>query len=121
MELGLEGKIALVTGAGSQIGFGKAIALALAKEGCDVVINDINLEDARKTAAAVEKLGQKSLAVKGDVTRGNDWDNMVKEILDKFGRIDILVNNAGGCTPPRPFLEMTDADWDFDINLNLRG
>lgn len=121
MELGLKGKIALVTGAGSQIGFGKAIALALAKEGCDVVINDINLDDAKKTAAEVEKLGQKSLAIKGDVTKGADWDNMVKEILNKFGRIDILVNNAGGCTPPKPFLDMTDADWDFDINVNLRG
>ncbi len=121
MELGLKGKIALVTGAGSQIGFGKAIALALAKEGCDVVINDINLDDAKITAAEVEKLGQKSLAIKGDVTSGADWDNMVKEVLGKFGRIDILVNNAGGCTPPRPFLDMTDADWDFDINVNLRG
>jgi len=121
MELGLKGKVALVTGAGSQIGFGKAIALALATEGCDVIVNDINLADARLTAAAVEKLGRKSLAVKADVTSGADWDGMVKTVLDKFGRIDILVNNAGGCTPPRPFLEMTDANWDFDINVNLRS
>jgi len=121
MELGLKGKVALITGAGSQIGFGKAIALALAKEGCDVIVNDINLEDAKKTAASVEKLGRKSLAIKADVTRGAEWDNMVKEALDKFGRLDILVNNAGGCTPPRPFLEMTDKDWDFDIDVNLRS
>ncbi|HUT68535.1 MAG TPA: SDR family NAD(P)-dependent oxidoreductase [Dehalococcoidales bacterium] len=121
MELGLKGKVALVTGAGSQIGFGKAIALALAKEGCDIVVNDINLEDAQKTAAAVEKLGRRSLAIRADVTSGAAWDDMVKEILGKFGRIDILVNNAGGCTPPRPFLEMTDKDWDFDIDVNLRS
>lgn len=121
MELGLKGKVALITGAGSQIGFGKAIALALAKEGCDVIVNDINLEDAQKTAAAVEKLGRKSLTIKADVTKGAEWDSMVKEALDKFGRIDILVNNAGGCTPPRPFLEMTDKDWDFDIDVNLRS
>ena len=121
MELGLKGKVALVTGAGSQIGFGKAIALALAKEGCDVVVNDINLEDAQKTAAAVEKPGRRSLAIRADVTSGAAWDDMVKEILEKFGRIDILVNNAGGCTPPRPFLEMTDKDWDFDIDVNLRS
>ena len=121
MELGLQGKVALITGAGSQIGFGKAIALALAKEGCDVIINDINLEDAQKTAAQVEKLGRKSLAVKADVTKGAEFDNMVKEALGKFGRIDILVNNAGGCTPPKPFLEMSDKDWDFDIDVNLRS
>lgn len=121
MELGLQGRVALITGAGSQIGFGKAIALALAKEGCDVIVNDVNLEDAQKTAAAVEKLGRKSLAIKADVTIGAEWDNMVKEVLEKFGRIDILVNNAGGCTPPRPFLEMTDKDWNFDIDVNLRS
>jgi 3-oxoacyl-[acyl-carrier protein] reductase len=121
MELGLKGKIALVTGAGSQIGFGKAIALQLAKEGCDVIINDLDLEGARQTAAEVEKLGRKSLAIKGDVTSTADWDAMVKQILDKFGRIDILVNNAGGCTPPRPFLQMTDKDWEFDINVNLKS
>jgi len=121
MELGLQGRVALITGAGSQIGFGKAIALALAQEGCDVIVNDVNLEDAEKTAAAVEKLGRRSLAIKADVTRGAEWDSMVKEVLEKFGRIDILVNNAGGCTPPRPFLEMTDEDWDFDIDVNLRS
>ncbi len=121
MELGLKGKIALVTGAGSQIGFGKAIALQLAKEGCDVAVNDIDLEGAKKTAAEVEKLGRKSLAIKADVTSTAEWDAMVKKVLEKFGRIDILVNNAGGCTPPRPFLQMTDKDWDFDININLRS
>jgi 3-oxoacyl-[acyl-carrier protein] reductase len=121
MELGLKGKVALITGAGSQIGFGKAIALALAKEGCDVVVNDIDLKGARQTAAEVKKLGRKSLAIKADVTSGVEWDGMVKEALDKFGRIDIMVNNAGGCTPPRPFLEMNDEDWDYDIDVNLRS
>ena len=121
MELGLKGKIALVTGAGSQIGFGKAIALQLAKEGCDVIINDLDLDGAKKTAAEVEKLGRKSMAIKADVTSVMEWDAMVKKILERFGRIDILVNNAGGCTPPKPFLQMTDKDWDFDINVNLRS
>ncbi|MBN1177133.1 MAG: SDR family oxidoreductase [Dehalococcoidales bacterium] len=121
MELGLKGKVALITGAGSQIGFGKAVALALAKEGCDIAVNDIDLDGAKETAAAVEKLGRKSVAVKADVTKGDAWDAMVKEVLDKLGKIDILVNNAGGCTPPKPFLEMTDKDWDFDIDVNLRS
>jgi NAD(P)-dependent dehydrogenase (short-subunit alcohol dehydrogenase family) len=121
MELGLKGKVALVTGAGSQIGFGKAIAVALAKEGCDVIVNDLNPEGAQQTAAEIEKLGQKTMAIQADVTKGDAWEKMVKEILDKFGKIDILVNNAGGCTPPRPFLKMTDEDWDFDIDVNLRS
>jgi len=121
MELGLKDKVALVTGAGSQIGFGKAVALALAQEGCDIIVNDLDLDGAKKTAAEVEKLGRKSMAIKADVTKGADWDSMVKEALAKFGRIDILVNNAGGCTPPKPFLEMTDKDWDFDIDVNLRS
>ncbi|MGD0780012.1 MAG: SDR family NAD(P)-dependent oxidoreductase [Dehalococcoidales bacterium] len=121
MELGLKGKIALVTGAGSQIGFGKAIALQLAKEGCDVIINDIDIEGAQKTAAGVEKLGRRSMAIKGDVTSITEWDSMVNKILEKFGRIDILVNNAGGCTPPKPFLQMTDKDWEFDIDVNLKS
>jgi 3-oxoacyl-[acyl-carrier protein] reductase len=121
MELGLKGKIALVTGAGSQIGFGKAIAIQLAKEGCDVVINDIDIDGAQQTAAEVEKLGRRSMAIKGDVTNITDWEAMVNKILEKFGRIDILVNNAGGCTPPKPFLQMTDKDWEFDINVNLKS
>jgi 3-oxoacyl-[acyl-carrier protein] reductase len=121
MELGLKGKIALVTGAGSQIGFGKAIALQLAKEGCDVIINDLDMEGAQKTAAEVEKLGRRSMAIKGDVTNIAEWESMVNKILEKFGRIDILVNNAGGCTPPKPFLQMTDKDWEFDIDVNLKS
>ena len=121
MELGLKDKVALVTGAGSQIGFGKAIALALAQEGCDIIVNDLNLDGAQHTAAEVEKLGRKSMAIKADVTKGADWDTMVKDALAKFSRIDILVNNAGGCTPPKPFLEMSDQDWEFDIDVNLRS
>jgi 3-oxoacyl-[acyl-carrier protein] reductase len=121
MELGLKGKVALVTGAGSQIGFGKAIALSLAKEGCDIIVNDINLEDAQKTAVEVEKLGRKAVAIKADVTKIAEWESMVNEALAKLGTIDILVNNAGGCTPPKPFLEMNDADWEFDIDVNLRS
>jgi NAD(P)-dependent dehydrogenase (short-subunit alcohol dehydrogenase family) len=119
MELGLKGKVALITGAGSQIGFGKAIALQLAKEGCDVVINDIDLDGAKQTAAEVEKLGQKSLAIKADVTTAAAWEAMVKQVLDEFGRIDILVNNAGGSSQFKPFIQTTDEDWDFDMNVNL--
>jgi NAD(P)-dependent dehydrogenase (short-subunit alcohol dehydrogenase family) len=121
MDLGLKGKIALVTGAGSQIGFGKAIALTLAKDGCDIIVNDINLEGAKQTVAEVEKLGRKAIAIKADITKSIEVKEMVKSVQDRFGRIDILVNNAGGCTPPKPFMQTTEEEWEFDINVNLRG
>jgi NAD(P)-dependent dehydrogenase (short-subunit alcohol dehydrogenase family) len=121
MDLGLKGKIALVTGAGSQIGFGKAIVLTLAKDGCDIIVNDINLKGANQTVADVEKLGRKAIAIKADVTKSIEVKEMVKSIHDRFGRIDILVNNAGGCTPPKPFMQTTEEEWEFDINVNLRG
>ncbi len=120
MELGLKGKVVLVTGAGSQIGFGKGIALGFAKEGCDVVVSDIDLEGAKKTAAEVEALGQKALAVKADVTNTDEVNEMVKQALAKFGRIDILVNNAGTVFRS-PFHLTTDKDWDINIGINLKG
>jgi NAD(P)-dependent dehydrogenase (short-subunit alcohol dehydrogenase family) len=121
MDLGFKGKVALVTGAGSQIGFGKAIALTLAREGCDVIVNDINIADAKKTAAEVEALGVKSLAMKADVTKKAEVEEMVQEALAVFGKIDILVNNAGAIHMAGPFLEQKEEDWDKDINLNLKG
>jgi 2-hydroxycyclohexanecarboxyl-CoA dehydrogenase len=119
MELGLKGKIALVTGAGSQIGFGKAIALQLAKEGCDVIVSDLDIEGAKQTSAEIEKLGRKSMAIKSDATKIDEWEAMVGKVMDKFGRIDVLVNNAGGCTPPQPFLKMSEKNYEFDIAVNL--
>jgi len=121
MELGLQGKVALVTGAGSQIGFGKAIALSLAREGCDIAVNDVDLDGARKTASEVESLGRKALAIKADVTNSREVADMVNTILNTFGSLDILVNNAGACTPPKPFLKMTEEEWNRDININLNG
>jgi NAD(P)-dependent dehydrogenase (short-subunit alcohol dehydrogenase family) len=121
MDFCLKGKVALVTGAGSQIGFGKAIALTLAGEGCDVIVTDIDLKGAGQTAAAVEALGRKALALKADVTRNAEVVEMVKTATKTFGKIDILVNNAGHASAARRFVEKTEAEWDFDINLNLKG
>jgi 3-oxoacyl-[acyl-carrier protein] reductase len=121
MELGLKDKVALVTGAGSQIGIGKAIALMLAEEGCSVICNDINLTDAQKTAAEVASLGRKSLAVKADVSKNLEVAEMFRLIIDAFGRIDVLVNNAGGGKAKGPFCDQKEADWDIDIGLNLKG
>jgi 3-oxoacyl-[acyl-carrier protein] reductase len=121
MDLKLKGKVALVTGAGSQIGYGKNIALTLAHEGCDIIIGDINLEGAKQTAAEIEARGHKVLAVKVNVTDRTEVDNMVKQGIEKFGKIDVLVNNAGASSKMVPFMEMTKKDWDFDIDVNLYG
>src|SRR5512136_3090779 len=121
MDLGLNGKVALVTGAGSQKGFGKTTALTLAREGCDIIAADINLEGAKQTASEVEALGRKALAVKADISKIDEVNEMVKAASAKFGRIDILVNNAGGIFNLKLFHEKTEAEIDNDINLNYRG
>jgi len=121
MDLYLKDKVALVTGAGSQIGYSNRVATLLAVDGCEVPAADIDLEGAKKTAAAIKKLGRRGLAVKVDVTRQAEVDAMVAGVIKEFGKIDILVNNAGASSALRPFLEMTDEDWSFDIGVNLLG
>jgi len=123
MDLGLAGKKALVTGAGSQIGFGKAICLALAAEGCDVAVNDIDLANAQKTADEVKALGHNTVAVGGDVTKKAEVDAMVKKVLEEFGRIEILCNVAGGIIHKDnvPIDEQDPAVWEKQLSLNLIG
>ncbi len=122
MDLGFKGKVALVTGAGSQIGFGKCIALLLAKEGCDAVaVTDINLDDVKLTAEAITKAGCKSIAVKADITNQAEVQAMVKKIIDEYGQIDILANVAGAVIG-YGLLEQQDTEtWDKNIRLNLYG
>src|SRR4030043_2134263 len=120
MDLGFKGKVALVTGAGSQIGFGKQIALLLAREGCDAVaVTDINLDDAKLTAEEIKKLGKKSIAVKADVTNRDEVAALVKKVMDEYGKIDILCNVAGGIASRVPYDKAKPEDWDRDIRLNL--
>jgi NAD(P)-dependent dehydrogenase (short-subunit alcohol dehydrogenase family) len=114
----LKNKIAIVTGSGR--GIGQGIAIALAKEGCNVVISDLNEKDCKKTSDEVEKLGAKSLVVKCDVSSKSDVENLVKSAVKKFGKLDILVNNAG-IFPFVPFMNMTEADWEKVINVNLKS
>ncbi len=121
MDLGLKGKVAIVTGGGSQRGFGRGIALTLAREGCDIAVGDVDLEGAELTAAAVRECGRKALAVKVDVADRAQVDDMVAQTIRQFQTIDILVNNAGVGTPYRAFLESTEADWDRALDINLRG
>jgi len=121
MDLKLTDKVALITGTGSQIGFGKGIALTLAREGCHIISVDIDLEGAQKTAAEVRALGRKAMAIKADITKKAEVDKAVKEALSEFGKIDILVNNAGRASGVRPFVSTTEAQWDTDIDVNLKG
>jgi NAD(P)-dependent dehydrogenase (short-subunit alcohol dehydrogenase family) len=122
MDLGFKGKVALVTGAGSQIGFGKAISLLLAQEGCDAVaVTDINLDDAQKTAEAVKALGCKSIVVKADVTKQAEVQAMVEKVIAEYGKIDILLNVAGAIMGGGPLEEQKEELWDKEIGLNLKG
>lgn len=114
----LKNKTAIVTGAGQ--GIGKGIALALAKEGCNIVVSDINQETCEQVAAEITKLGVQSLAIKCDVSNKSEVDNLVKVASEKFNQIDILVNNAG-IFPSVPFAKMTESDWDKVMNVNLKS
>jgi 3-oxoacyl-[acyl-carrier protein] reductase len=121
VDLKLQDKIALVTGSGSPIGYGRAIALTLAEEGCDVACADLNLAWAEETAGMIERLGRQALAVQADVSDRASVDAMVQAVAERFTRIDILVNNAGVSSQDKPFMEKTKADWDVDIGVNLYG
>lgn len=114
----LSGKVAIVTG--GRRGIGRGIALSLAQAGADVVVSDISLEDCQKVVGEVEGLGRRGLAIKCDVTQKSEVDEMVKKTIEEFGKVDILVNNAG-IVEFKPFLELTEEDWDKVLAVNLKG
>jgi NAD(P)-dependent dehydrogenase (short-subunit alcohol dehydrogenase family) len=113
----LRDKVAIVTGGAS--GIGKAMCMALAREGARVAIADIDDHKAKEAAAEVGAHG-KAVVVRVDVTKSASADQMAKEVHRQFGRIDILVNNVG-VRIVKPFLEHTDADWNTMITTNLTG
>ena len=115
----LQGKVALVTGAGS--GIGQAIALLFAKEGADIAVNDIDLLSAEQTAVAVKQIGRRAITVKADVTEADAVDAMVDRVINELGGVHILVNNAG--VPLRgPMLEEQTVEcWDRAVAVILRG
>jgi meso-butanediol dehydrogenase/(S,S)-butanediol dehydrogenase/diacetyl reductase len=115
---GLDGKVALITGAGR--GIGRAIALRLAREGCDVALSDLNVQTAEESAAEVRALGRRAVAIGADVTRADQVDAMVARTLAELGRIDVLVNNAG-IQIVVPLLEMSEGQWDSLFEVNLKS
>ena len=115
----LSGRVALVTGGGR--GIGREIALELARAGADVAVNYHDDPDrARATAADIEALGVRAMAVAADVGDAAAVRRMVEEVTAAFGSLDILVNNAGVQTWT-PFLDVTESEWDLVIRTNLKG
>jgi len=116
----LAGKVAVVTGGGS--GIGRGIVLAMAREGADLAIPDIQVLNAEKVAEEVRGLGRKVVAMKTDVTSVADVKVMTDRVRDVYGRIDILVNNAGMAAPPgMPFTNNTEEDWDRAFAVNTKS
>ena len=129
----LSGKVALVTGAGSEGGMGRAIATRLAQEGADVVVNDVTETPyADRTPGwrglpdlvhEVEALGRRALAVVADITDSRQVDDMVHQALDQFGHIDILVNNAAARQGPDlvNIVDLREEVWDLTQRVNVKG
>lgn len=112
-------KVAIVTGASR--GIGRSIALTLARRGCNVTVNYNSSQDkADEVVKAIRKMGRKALAVKCDVSKKEDVDNLFETTIKEFGKIDILVNNAGTGLDI-PLLETTEEIWDRHMDINLKG
>jgi 3-oxoacyl-[acyl-carrier protein] reductase len=112
-------KVALVTG--SSRGIGRAIALALAREGADIVINyRTRSADARVLEIQIQELGRRSIAIRGDVSNAEDVQRLIAGTEAALGPVDVLVNNAG-IARPQPIEEITEKDWDELIAVNLKS
>jgi 3-oxoacyl-[acyl-carrier protein] reductase len=117
--MNLEGKAALVTGASR--GIGREIALELARNGANVAVNFSGSEaKANEVVDEIKKLGKDAFAIKCDVSNSEEVATMVKETIDRFGKLDILVNNAG-ITRDNLLMRMKEDEWDDVININLKG
>jgi NAD(P)-dependent dehydrogenase (short-subunit alcohol dehydrogenase family) len=114
-----EGKVALITGASQ--GLGRALALAFARQGARVVVNARSEESLRPIAEEVEGAGAEVLAVAADVSEGEDVERLVRETVERFGRIDVLVNNAGLLGPRVTIEEYPEDEWRRVIDANLTG
>lgn len=117
----LEGKVAIVTGAGREgKGIGRFVALALAQEGADIAIADFVPDAAEAVAEAVRSLGRRAVAVRANVADPADAETIVQRTLDELGKVDILVNNAG-ITRDALIARMSEQEWDMVLDTNLKG
>jgi len=115
----LEGKAAVVTGGGR--GIGRAVCLAFAKEGADVIVNYASQDKpAQEVVDLVGQMGRKAVAVKGNVALKADVEKIINTCVDQFGKIDILVNNAG-VSKPNMLYKMTEEQWNEVIDIQLKG
>ncbi|MBO0731632.1 MAG: SDR family oxidoreductase, partial [Acidimicrobiaceae bacterium] len=119
----VEGKVAIVTGAGSTpgpgVGTGKAISVALAREGASVLLVDLHPERAEETRQMIEDEGGKAVVHGADVTKAGDCEAMVRAAVDSFGTVDILVNNIG-LASLGTVVDLTEEAWDRAMDINLR-
>lgn len=116
----LEGKIAIVTGAGTRRGIGRGTVLAMAREGADIAIADLNQAGAEEVAEEARALGRRVVTIPVDVTSEEQTLRMAAQTKDNFGRIDILANCAG-ITRPTPLMDISVAEWDLIMNIDLKG
>ena len=115
----LQGKVCIITGAGS--GLGKGIALVFAREGSKVVIAEIQEEPGQAVSQQIKAEGGEALFLRTDITRASEVEKMVEETLKAYGRIDILVNNAGINPSRTPVHETSEEAWDQTLAVNLKG
>jgi len=114
----LENRVAVITGSAN--GMGKGMALKFAREGCDIVVNDLKMDAAQKVVEEIKSGGRKAIAVKADISKSKEVKSLIEEAVREFGKIDILVNNAGAAGGGS--LEQSDEEeWDQVLGLNLKG